>query len=179
MSWIDPTRLVATVWSTGRRFARIRVASHKSCQELDFSTPQSAPPDASTRSDPCCQLLRRLTMEACPHRRRRGRRRSWRPGPLVGATAIWGSTFLVTKQSLPEMSPASFLVWRFGLAAIALLVARPRQLVTLTRAELHRGRSRESLVMPHVLEHQGPWRVRCNKDSCLSEANRMSCQGCP
>jgi hypothetical protein len=58
---------------------------------------------------------------------------------LVGATAIWGSTFLVTKQSLPEMSPASFLVWRFGLAAIALLVARPRQLVTLTRAELHRG----------------------------------------
>jgi hypothetical protein len=37
------------------------------------------------------------------------------------------------------MSPASFLVWRFGLAAIALLVARPRQLVTLTRAELHRG----------------------------------------
>lgn len=58
---------------------------------------------------------------------------------LVGATAIWGSTFLVTKQSLPEMSPASFLVWRFGLAAIALLVARPRQLVALTRAELHRG----------------------------------------
>jgi hypothetical protein len=45
----------------------------------------------------------------------------------------------VTKQSLPEMSPASFLVWRFGLAAIALLVARPRQLVTLTRAELQRG----------------------------------------
>jgi len=58
---------------------------------------------------------------------------------LVGATAIWGSTFLVTKQSLPEMSPASFLVWRFGLAAIALLVARPRKLVTLTRAELRRG----------------------------------------
>ena len=44
------------------------------------------------------------------------------------------------KQSLPQMPPASFLVWRFGLAAIALLVARPRQLVTLTRAEeLHRG----------------------------------------
>jgi hypothetical protein len=42
-----------------------------------------------------------------------------------------------------------------------------------------RGRSRESLVMPQVLEHQGPWRVRCNKDGCLSEANRMSCQGCP
>ena len=45
----------------------------------------------------------------------------------------------MTKQSLPELSPASFLVWRFGPAAIALLVARARKLVTLTRAELHRG----------------------------------------
>ena len=41
---------------------------------------------------------------------------------LVGATATWGSTFVVTKSSLDELAPATFLVWRFGVAALVLLV---------------------------------------------------------
>ncbi len=58
---------------------------------------------------------------------------------LVGATAAWGSTFLVTKQSLDEISPASFLVWRFGLAAAVLLLARPARVVELPAQD--RGRA--------------------------------------
>jgi drug/metabolite transporter (DMT)-like permease len=59
---------------------------------------------------------------------------------LVGATAVWGSTFLVTKVSLPEISAASFLVWRFGIAAIVLVVAAaPRRLRALTPREVRQG----------------------------------------
>lgn len=54
---------------------------------------------------------------------------------LLVATAIWGSTFVVTKSSLAHMSPASFLLWRFGIAAVVLLLARPRTVTRLTRAE--------------------------------------------
>jgi drug/metabolite transporter (DMT)-like permease len=42
---------------------------------------------------------------------------------LLAATAMWGSTFVVTKESLDQLPPAPFLVWRFGIAA--LVPARP------------------------------------------------------
>lgn len=58
---------------------------------------------------------------------------------LVGATAVWGSTFVVTKQALPERSAASFLVWRFGIAAVVLVLAAPRRLRALTPRELRQG----------------------------------------
>jgi drug/metabolite transporter (DMT)-like permease len=54
---------------------------------------------------------------------------------LVAATAVWGSTFVVTKGSLDQLAPASFLVWRFGIAALALLLARPRAVTRLAPAE--------------------------------------------
>jgi drug/metabolite transporter (DMT)-like permease len=54
---------------------------------------------------------------------------------LLVATAIWGSTFMVTKSSLSHMSPASFLTWRFGIAAVGLLLVRPRTVAGLSRAE--------------------------------------------
>ncbi len=38
---------------------------------------------------------------------------------LLGATVAWGSTFVVTKASLDELAPATFLAWRFGIAAVA------------------------------------------------------------
>jgi drug/metabolite transporter (DMT)-like permease len=58
---------------------------------------------------------------------------------LVGATAVWGSTFVVTKGALPEMSAASFLVWRFGIAAVVLVLAAPRWLRELTPWEVRQG----------------------------------------
>jgi drug/metabolite transporter (DMT)-like permease len=54
---------------------------------------------------------------------------------LVAATAIWGSTFVVTKGSLDQLSPPSLLAWRFGIAAAVLLLVRRRTVRTLPLAE--------------------------------------------
>lgn len=51
---------------------------------------------------------------------------------LVAATFVWGSTFLVTKGALETTTAASFLVWRFGLAAVVLLVVRPGAVAALS-----------------------------------------------
>jgi drug/metabolite transporter (DMT)-like permease len=42
-------------------------------------------------------------------------------GALLLATAAWGSTFVVTKSSLDQLAPATFLVWRFWIAALVLV----------------------------------------------------------
>ena len=36
---------------------------------------------------------------------------------LLAATAVWGSTFVVTKDNLVSFPAASLLTWRSGLAA--------------------------------------------------------------
>ena len=58
---------------------------------------------------------------------------------LTLATAIWGSTFLVTKDSLDTMSVGNFLLWRFGIAAVILLVLAPRRWLRLSRRDVRRG----------------------------------------
>ena len=58
---------------------------------------------------------------------------------LLLATAAWGSTFVVTKSSLSELAPASFLLWRFGLAAVVLLVVSARRASALSATDLRRG----------------------------------------
>lgn len=60
-------------------------------------------------------------------------------GALLLATAAWGSTFVVTKSSLGALAPASFLSWRFGIAAIVLLLASLRRTLALDPRELRRG----------------------------------------
>ncbi len=60
-------------------------------------------------------------------------------GGLVAATAIWGSTFVVTKASLAGMRPASFLTWRFGIAAAVLVLARPSRAWLLTSSDRRRA----------------------------------------
>ena len=57
---------------------------------------------------------------------------------LVGATVVWGSTFVVTKHSLTDMAAALFLTWRFGLAALVLLTA-PGRVRALSAKEWRRG----------------------------------------
>ena len=44
----------------------------------------------------------------------------------TAATAVWGSTFVVTKGSLQGMAAPSFLTWRFGIAAVVLAVVGRR-----------------------------------------------------
>jgi drug/metabolite transporter (DMT)-like permease len=51
---------------------------------------------------------------------------------LVGVTAIWGSTFVVVKDAVEQMPVTDFLTWRFALAALAMLLLRPRCLQTLS-----------------------------------------------
>ena len=50
---------------------------------------------------------------------------------LVGVTAIWGSTFVVVKDAVEAMPVTDFLTWRFALAALAMLVLRPRSVAAL------------------------------------------------
>ena len=50
---------------------------------------------------------------------------------LTGVTAIWGSTFVVVKDAVEKMPVTDFLTWRFGLAALAMLVMRPRSVAAL------------------------------------------------
>ena len=60
-------------------------------------------------------------------------------GALLLATAAWGSTFVVTKSSLDELRPASFLAWRFGIAAAVLLLVGARRTLALSSTDLRRG----------------------------------------
>lgn len=47
---------------------------------------------------------------------------------LAGAALLFGSTFLVTQEAVEDVDPASFLVARFGIAAVVLLpVVRRRR----------------------------------------------------
>src|SRR5690242_2876333 len=40
---------------------------------------------------------------------------------LVALTAIWGSTFVILKSSLTQIPPNQLMLWRFAIAALALL----------------------------------------------------------
>ena len=65
-----------------------------------------------------------------------------RPSPtaaLVGVTAIWGSTFVVVKDAVERMPVTDFLTWRFALAALAMLLLRPRSVAALGPAGRRAG----------------------------------------
>jgi len=52
---------------------------------------------------------------------------------LVGVTAIWGSTFVVVKDAVEKVPVTDYLTWRFGIAALVMLVIRPRSVAALGR----------------------------------------------
>lgn len=58
---------------------------------------------------------------------------------LVGVTAVWGSTFVVVKDAVHRMPVSDFLTWRFALAALAMLVLRPRAVAALSPAGRRAG----------------------------------------
>lgn len=45
---------------------------------------------------------------------------------LVAATAVWGATFVVVKGAVERMPVLDFLFWRFALAAVLMVLIRPR-----------------------------------------------------
>ena len=58
---------------------------------------------------------------------------------LVGVTAVWGSTFVVVKDAVERMPVMDFLAWRFGIAAIAMAVVRPRAVRALDPSARRHG----------------------------------------
>lgn len=66
-----------------------------------------------------------------------------RPGlatlALVGATAVWGSTFVLVQGVVAHMPVLAFLAWRFGVATTVLLLLRPRAVAALSPADRRHG----------------------------------------
>ena len=58
---------------------------------------------------------------------------------LLAVTAVWGSTFVVVKDAIRQMAVTDFLTWRFLLAALAMLLLRPRSVAALGRAGRRSG----------------------------------------
>ena len=63
----------------------------------------------------------------------------WPALALLAVTAVWGSTFVVVKDAIDQMPVTDFLAWRFALAALAMLVLRPRSVVRLGAAGQRAG----------------------------------------
>jgi drug/metabolite transporter (DMT)-like permease len=55
---------------------------------------------------------------------------------LAVITFLWATNFLVTQIALEECQPLGFLAFRFGIAAVALLVCFPSRMRGLTRTEV-------------------------------------------
>ena len=58
---------------------------------------------------------------------------------LLAATTVWGSTFIVTKDTLHSFDAASLLTWRFGIAAGVLTIVGWRGERALTQSERRHG----------------------------------------
>jgi drug/metabolite transporter (DMT)-like permease len=58
---------------------------------------------------------------------------------LVGVTAVWGSTFVMVKDAVERIPVTDFLTWRFALAALAMLLIRPRAVADLGPAGRRAG----------------------------------------
>jgi drug/metabolite transporter (DMT)-like permease len=58
---------------------------------------------------------------------------------LVGATAVWGATFVVVQDAVEQMAVLPFLWWRFALATLVLAVLRPRAVLDLTPEKRRHG----------------------------------------
>lgn len=58
---------------------------------------------------------------------------------LLCVTAAWGSTFFLTKDLLQRMDVADYLALRFAIAAVALILIRPRALGRLSGVDRRRA----------------------------------------
>lgn len=58
---------------------------------------------------------------------------------LIFITAIWGWSFIIVKQAVAEMPVMDFLALRFAVAAIVMILIRPRAFSTIKKPELKYG----------------------------------------
>ena len=60
-------------------------------------------------------------------------------GLLLTVSAIWGSAFVVMKDSLQRLDVNSFLAWRFAIATLVMVALRPATLKKITRTFAVKG----------------------------------------
>jgi len=60
-------------------------------------------------------------------------------GVLIGLTVIWGSTFVIGKIVLQNMSPLQMIAFRFTISSVFFLVFFSRRLFPLNRRQILRG----------------------------------------
>ncbi|MCX6404385.1 MAG: DMT family transporter [Actinobacteria bacterium] len=58
---------------------------------------------------------------------------------LIFVTFIWGFTFVTNQYVLKYMTVADLMAWRFTIAALVMLLARPKAIMSLTRNQLAHG----------------------------------------
>jgi drug/metabolite transporter (DMT)-like permease len=58
---------------------------------------------------------------------------------LIGATAVWGATFVVVQDAVEQMAVLPFLFWRFALATLVLAALHPRAVLDLTPEKRRHG----------------------------------------
>jgi drug/metabolite transporter (DMT)-like permease len=58
---------------------------------------------------------------------------------LVGVTTVWGSTFVLTKDVLEQISVLDFLSIRFAIGAVALFIVAPSAVGRLKPSEIQQG----------------------------------------
>jgi drug/metabolite transporter (DMT)-like permease len=61
---------------------------------------------------------------------------------LLGATAVWGATFPVVKDAITPAGPMQvfdYIVWRFAVATLAMVLLRPRAIAQLGREGRRHG----------------------------------------
>lgn len=58
---------------------------------------------------------------------------------FMAITIIWGSTFVVMKNSIDMLSPAYVLAYRFTIASLGLAILFHRRLMQMNRRDLHCG----------------------------------------
>lgn len=58
---------------------------------------------------------------------------------LSAVTVVWGSTFALTKDVVTDLPVSSFLLWRFGIAVVALAAFRPNSVRRLSARDRRRA----------------------------------------
>ena len=58
---------------------------------------------------------------------------------LIVVTAIWGFTFVTNQDILKTLSPTDLLAWRFCIAALVMLVLKPKCIANLSREQQKQG----------------------------------------
>lgn len=88
---------------------------------------------------------------------------------FLAVTIIWGSTFVVMKNSIDMLSPAYVLAYRFTIASLGLAVLFHRRLIHMNRRDLHCGIVLGVLLgMSYVFQTYGLQHTTASKNAFIT-----------